>query len=117
MRHMSFAMTKDAILDRSKDVTRRDGWDFLKPGDRVLAVEKAMGLKKGEKHKALAIIEIVSAAREPLMAMRKEPGACKREGFPAMTPDSFMYMLHKANPKIHPAFMINRIEFRYVDEN
>ena len=42
-------LTKEQILARTKTVTRRLGWWFLKPGDVVWACEKCMGLKKGEK--------------------------------------------------------------------
>ena len=45
-RNMSFAMTTEQIRARTKTVTRRFGWWFLKAGDQVWAVEKAMGLKK-----------------------------------------------------------------------
>lgn len=45
-RNMSFAMTTDQIREQSKTVTRRFGWWFLKSGDVVCGVEKAMGLKK-----------------------------------------------------------------------
>lgn len=49
MRNISFALTTPQFKSRSKDVTRRIGWWFLKPGDVVMGVEKGMGLKKGEK--------------------------------------------------------------------
>lgn len=39
MRNMSFALTTPQILNRSKTVTRRAGWSFLKPGDIVCAVQ------------------------------------------------------------------------------
>ena len=51
MRNMSFTMTTRQIKNRSTTMTRRFGWWFLKPGDRIQAVEKGMGLKKGEKVK------------------------------------------------------------------
>lgn len=45
---MSFSHTTDQILNRTKTVTRRLGWENLQPGDRFWAVKKAMGLKRGE---------------------------------------------------------------------
>ena len=42
-RNMSFAMTTQQVKDQTKDVTRRFGWLFLKPGDILQPVEKAMG--------------------------------------------------------------------------
>ena len=59
-RNMSFAMTTDQFRNRTKDVTRRFGWWFLKPGDLVMGVEKAMGLQKGQQIVRLGLIEIVS---------------------------------------------------------
>ncbi len=53
MRNMSFMLTTQQMQDRTKDVTRRVGWWFLKPGDVIMAVEKGMGLKKGEKIKRM----------------------------------------------------------------
>lgn len=49
-RNMSFALTMKQINDRSKTITRRLGWWFLKVGDEVNAVNKVMGFKKGERH-------------------------------------------------------------------
>jgi hypothetical protein len=66
---MSFALTTQQVREQTKDVTRRFGWWFLKPGDKVWAVEKAMGLKAGEKIKRIALIEIVSVRAEPLNAI------------------------------------------------
>lgn len=49
MRNISFAMTTEQFRRGEKDVTRRFGWWFLKPGDQLRVVEKTIGLKKGEK--------------------------------------------------------------------
>jgi hypothetical protein len=48
MRNISFSITRFQFCDRTKTVTRRLGWAKLKPGDVLMGVEKAMGLKKGE---------------------------------------------------------------------
>lgn len=66
MRNMSFSITTKQMYAGTKDVTRRLGWWNLKVGDVVMAVEKGMGLKKGEKVKRIYPIEIVSVSREPL---------------------------------------------------
>jgi hypothetical protein len=108
---MSFAMTTGQIQNRTKTVTRRFGWWFLKPGDRVQAVKKAMGLKKGERIERLAIIEIVSVATEPLNAITKDN--CVKEGFPDFEPADFVKMLVK-HYGVKPQEIINRIEFRYL---
>lgn len=38
MRRMSFMLTRKQVLDQTKDVTRRNGWAFLKPGDLIQPV-------------------------------------------------------------------------------
>jgi hypothetical protein len=105
-------MTKRQVRERSKTVTRRFGWWFLKPGDLVCAVEKGMGLKAGEKINRLATIRIVSTRAEPLNAITKDDVA--REGFPTWTPAQFVNFLadHYACPIDKE---VNRIEFEYVD--
>lgn len=111
MRRMSFSLTKDQFLDGSKTVTRRLGWWWLMPGDRVLAVEKCMGLKKGEKQVILGEIEIVSVRREVLMNITQEDVV--KEGFPDLTPLKFVHMFGK-HMKVPPTAEVMRIEFRRV---
>ena len=110
-RNMSFAMTTDQIKDRSKTVTRRFGWASLKPGDEIRAVEKSMGLKKGEKIKPLAMIRVVSVRAEPLNDITQED--VDREGFPDWTPAQFIQMLID-HYQVAPDTTINRIEFEYL---
>ena len=111
MRNMAFSMTTQQMKAGTKDVTRRFGWWFLKPGDRLRAVEKAMGLKKGEKIKELSVIEVVSTRAEPLDAMMLDD--CRREGFPTWFPIDFVTMICDHYKK-KPTDIINRIEFKRV---
>ena len=114
MRNMSFSETTEQVRNKTKTVTRRDGWWFLKPGDRVQAVEKAMGLKKGEKVKKLHVIEIVSVRPEQLNAILDYPyGETAKEGFPDMDAWSFVCLLRKITKK-NVTHTVNRIEFRYL---
>lgn len=110
MRNMSFAMTTAQFKARTKKVTRRFGWWFLKPGDLVCGVEKCMGLKKGEKVNRLSIIEIVSTRAEQLNMITHEDVVL--EGFPDWTPEQFIQMLvdhyHVSREQV-----VNRIEYRY----
>jgi hypothetical protein len=111
MRNMSFSMTTEQMRNRTKTVTRRFGWWFLKAGDRVRAVEKAMGLKKGEKIKPIYVIEIVSLRVERLCDITESD--CTKEGFPLLTPNGFVdMMMKKFRCKLWEA--VNRIEFREV---
>ena len=109
-RNMSFAMTVQQVKDQTKDVTRRIAWSFLSKGDHLCAVEKGMGLKKGEGVKRLAKIEVVSTRKEPLNAITKED--CIREGFPDFEPQDFVDMMVK-NYGCNPDDEVNRIEFKY----
>ena len=113
MRSISFSLTTPQFLDGSKTVTRRLGWKFLKPGDRLRAVKKCMGLKRGEHPEVLGEIEVVSVNREPLAAICTYPNDCAREGFPDMLPIAFvsMFIGHMGGHTLTP---ITRIEFKRV---
>lgn len=116
-RSMSFIMTTPQFRARTKTVTRRFGWCFLKPGDVVMGVERSRGLKKGETVQRLGLIRIVSVRAEPAAAItdyarpQEELG---KEGFPNMAAADFVAMLIKANRK-SGADAVNRIEFEYLD--
>lgn len=114
MRNISFSLTTPQFIAGKKDVTRRCGWRNLKAGERLMAIEKGMGLKKGEKVKKLGVIEVVSVRRETLWEVNAEPNACRREGFPDWEPDQFVKFFCKAN-KIRVADTVTRIEFRKVE--
>lgn len=121
MKNMSFSMTTEQCKARTKDVTRRFGWWKVKPGMRLRAVEKAMGLKKGEKVKVLGVIEIVSARKERLDAMTADNDygfeEIRREGYPfgLHIPGEFVAMICQHYKK-KPEDEINRIEFRWIEE-
>jgi hypothetical protein len=114
MRNMSFSLTTDQIRNGTKTVTRRLGWKFLKPGDLVRPVVKAMGLKKGEKVQPIrGPLRIVDVRREPLSRMYKEHSSTCREGFPGMRPMEFILMFCK-HMKIKPNDLVTRVEFEYT---
>jgi hypothetical protein len=85
MRNMSFALTTPEVLARVKTVTRRDGWTYLKSGERLQAIEKSQGLKKGEHVRRLAVLRVVDVRFEPLHRLLDEPDygwrEVEREGF------------------------------------
>lgn len=117
MRRISFNLTIDAILDRSKTVTRRIGWAFAKPGDRLLAVDKL----RTKKARTLGVIEIVSVRDEPLSRMTEDVlygfAETAAEGFargPLSWPSEFVRMFCDAM-KVTPDRVVRRIEFRYVE--
>lgn len=110
-RNMSFSLTTPQFKARTKTVTRRLGWAFLTPGDEVMGVEKAMGLKKGEKIKRLGLIRITDVRAEPLSAITLADVA--REGYPGRTPEWFIEKFRKAM-RCKPEAPVNRIEYEYI---
>ena len=114
MRRISFALTTTQVQMKTKTVTRRFGWDNLKPGDRLQPIVKGMGLKKGEKQQLLnGPIEIVSFRKEPLNAIT--PADVIAEGFPDWTPETFVHFLCKKH-SVKPDAIVNRIEFKYLED-
>lgn len=113
MRLMSVALTEQAVLDRAKTVTRRLGWTFAKPGDRVQLCRKVMG-RKGEPLVRLAVVELVDVRREPLWSIDEEDVA--REGFPDWKPSRFVEFFCESM-RCLPMDEVTRIEWRYVDED
>ena len=115
MRNMSFSMTTEQIRGKSKTVTRRLGWKFLKVGDFVRPVVKGMGLKKGEKVETIrGPLLILDVRRESLDMVAAEALATAKEGFPHMGAFEFIAMFCK-HMKVKPETMITRIEFEYTD--
>lgn len=111
MRRMSFSMTERQLLNGSKTVTRRLGWKFLRPGDKLLAVRKCMGLAKGERQHVLGEITVVSVCREPLNRITLSDVG--REGFGREhSPSSFICMFCRAM-KCPPVALVTRIEFDF----
>ncbi|HEY4366599.1 MAG TPA: hypothetical protein VGN07_05135 [Steroidobacteraceae bacterium] len=124
MRNMSFSLTTDQICAGTKDVTRRAGWRFLKAGDMVRPVLKAMGLRPGEKIQALrGPIRIVSVRLEPLRAMVDDlaygQDEVRREGFEGLpagaTPSRWVEMFMASHKGCTLDTEITRIEFEYTD--
>lgn len=121
MPRMSCSMTTPQVEDRSKTVTRRatTTWRKLKVGDRVTLIEKGMGLKRGEKQRVLAEVEIVSVRIEPLGKIA-DPGELSAEGFPDATPAWFRSFWACAHGFGHigltdlAAIKCRRIEWRYL---
>lgn len=118
MRRMAFSHTSPQILDRSKTVTRRTGWRYLKPGDLIEAVEKSRGLKKGERVRTLGVLKVVSVRVEPLSKLvtdaRYAEDELPREGFPCWSRDDFIAMFLRVNGLKSTAVAVTRIEFEYV---
>jgi hypothetical protein len=122
MKNISFFLTTQQVKEKTKTVTRRNGWKDLQIGDLLRPVHKGMGLKKGEKVKPIfddgTCIRVTEVTREPLDTIDVFSGMygmveCQREGFPDMTPKDFVEMYCKAN-RCQPQEEVTRIEFEYV---
>lgn len=122
-RLMSVAMTADAVLGRRKTVTRRKGWTFVRPGDRITLCRKVRGRKPGEPIERLADVEVVSVRRESLRRLIDPyPHApwygsreVEREGFPGMEPRTFAKRFFLDAQGMALDDEVTRIEWRYLD--
>jgi hypothetical protein len=119
-RLMSVAFTENAVRSRIKTVTRRKGWTFAKPGDRLTLCRKVMGRKKGEPLERICDVEIVSVRRETLSLLRDDlvgygQREVEREGFPGMTPGEFIRRFFVEAQGIGEGEFVTRIEWRYLD--
>ena len=123
-RLMSVSLTADAVIQRRKTVTRRLGWRFLRPGDRLTLCRKVMGRKPGEPLERLADVEVTNVRREPLWDITDEDVA--RE---AVNPEWFLdRYVDTGLPTpsawvewfcdqmdVDPQTEVTRIEWRYLD--
>lgn len=111
-RLMSVAHTEQAVVDRTKTVTRRLGWQFAQPGMRLTLCRKVMGRRAGEPLVRLAEVEVVDVRREILDLI--DEADVVREGFPGWAPWQFVqfFVDHMG---IDPFVTVTRIEWRYLD--
>lgn len=122
-RNISFALTTPQFLDGSKDVTRRNGWKFLKAGDVLCAVKKSQGIRKGEKVERLGTIRVKDVRREPLRLMTDDLDygfdETAREGFPhghpKHLPSAFVDFFCDTHKGVTQNSIITRIEFERMD--
>lgn len=115
-RLMSVALTEQAVRDRSKTVTRRLGWEFLQPGQRLTLVRKSMGRRRRdgtvEPLVRITDVEIVSAIRVVLGAII--PSDVEREGFPGWTGEQFVEFFCQTHKGCTPNTVVTRIEWSYL---
>lgn len=111
MRRIAFSHTTKQFLAGQKDVTRRLGWQCLYLGDHLMAIEKGMGLRKGEHQRLLGEIVITDVRRERLDAITESD--CVREGFPEMSPAAFVEMFCQGG-RCKSDTVITRIQFRRI---
>lgn len=111
---MSVAFTEGPVRSRIKTVTRRKGWTFLAPGDRITLCRKVMGRKAGEPLIRIVDVQVIDVRREPLEQITDEDVA--REGFPDMTREEFIHRFFVQAQGIQPHDHVTRIEWVYIGE-
>ena len=116
-RNISFALTTEQIRNRTKTVTRRVGWKFLKVGDVLNACVKCMGLRAGEQIQRLGQIRVVDVRQEELsdMIAAEDSREAAAEGFPQLTNTGFVQMFCK-HMNVKPSQIVTRIEFEYLED-
>lgn len=117
-RLMSVAFTEEAVRRRTKTVTRRKGWLFLKPGDRLTLCRKVMGRKPGEPLVRICDVEVVAVTRHALAGLlisADRHGEVAREGFPGMSPKEFVQRFFIDAQGMSADDTVTRIEWRYLD--
>ena len=110
-RNISFFLTTEQIKNRTKTVTRRLGWDFLKVGDVLNACVKCQGLGKGGKIEKICQIRVVNIRQESLYRITQEDVI--KEGFSDYDPEEFINMFRK-HMKCSFITFVTRIEFEYL---
>jgi hypothetical protein len=138
--NISFSATTEQARQHRKHCTRRVDKSLrlskLKPGRVLQGIEKGQGIKKGEHVIKLDQIIVLEVNREPLKEICNNPirgtpenirqiyePVCGRrpceitlEGFPEVSPRSFVDMFCKINPRCTPDTEVTRILFDYVRE-
>lgn len=118
MRLMSFALTTAQFYNRAKTVTRRVGWQDLRPGELLCGVVKSQGLLKGQSPQRLAIVRVTSVRRETLTKLLRSRAYGRdemiREGFPGLDPHNFVPMFMDSHGLHDRRVKITRISFDYV---
>lgn len=110
-RLMSVALTTEQVRAQQKTVTRRAGWQVLRPGDLVTLCPKVRGRRAGEALERIVTVEIVSTRRERLDAITADDVVA--EGFPGMTPPEFVAFFIASHRGVSASSEITRIEWAY----
>lgn len=113
MRNMSFALTTRQVRERSKTVTRRNGWKFARVGMIVQPVIKSQGIPKGgHVEKIGGPIRFVEVWHERLNTITNAD--VQREGFPTLSRRGFVDLYLEANGGARDQ-LVTRIRFEYLE--
>ncbi|MEV6341217.1 hypothetical protein AB0M12_41665 [Nocardia vinacea] len=112
-RLMSVSLTEGQVRDRSKTVTRRLGWQYLRPGERITLCRKVQGRKPGEALVRIVDVEVLDIRRERLDTITAADVTA--EGFPHMSPPEFVEFFCRSHKDCTPDTVVTRIQWRYID--
>ncbi|AGB27076.1 hypothetical protein Mycsm_06975 (plasmid) [Mycobacterium sp. JS623] len=110
VRWMSVALTTQAVRDRIKTQTRRDGWLRLQPGNQLALCPKYRGVRRADRE-LITIVDVVDVRREPLETI--SPADVAAEGFAEWTPAAFVEFFCNTHRGVQPSSEITRIEWTY----
>ena len=110
VRWMSVALTTQAVRDRVKTQTRRDGWLWLRAGDQLALCPKYRGVRRADRE-LITVVDVVTVRREPLGAI--SPADVAAEGFPELTPEEFVEFFCTTHRGVRPSSEITRIDWAY----
>lgn len=117
-RLMSVSHTELAVVERRKTVTRRLGWTFLKPGDRLTLCRKVMGRRHADGSVdplvRLAEVQVERVWREPLEQIRHNVWDIEREGVEGIVTPAEFVEFYCRTFKVEPSTTVTRIEWSYL---
>jgi hypothetical protein len=121
-RLMSCTLTEQAVVDRTKTVTRRTGWLMLRPGDRLTLCRKVMGRRKGDPLVRLAEVEVTSVRRERLSAITaadvgREGVGWEMFGLDRPPSPAEWVAWFSAEQRVDSDAYVTRIEWRYLEDD
>ena len=112
MEYMSFFATQEQVLNQTKFVTRRQGWNKIKVGDEIQPVIKRQGLKRGEKVQPIGCSIIITAERWELINIITSYDVVL-EGFPNLSVNGFITMYCNLND-CNPTDICHRLQYKYT---
>lgn len=110
-RLMSVALTTEQVRRGEKTVTRRAGWQMLRPGDQLTLCPKVRGRRQGEALERIVTVAVVDVRRERFDTITPDDVAA--EGFPDMTRTQFVEFFCASHHGITPCDEVTRIEWSY----
>lgn len=107
---MSVALTTQAVRDRVKTQTRRNGWLRLSVGDQLALCPKYRGIRRDDRE-LITIVDVLAVRREQLQAI--SAADVRAEGFPDLSPAEFVEFYCVTHRGVEPNSEVTCIEWAY----